>query len=162
MTWCYSREWEYERLTEQADLIQLDLRRFRQQASTHACSSRVRRQPLCSRQKCCWDAKAAPLPPVAGRCPDTSVSNTSRSKRTAGITTQLALHQALKPRRFDASDRNRQAQKRHLVANEHSGSARQTCIAWLSTLRTANLHRLAFDVAWLACQSRRFDLAWCP
>ena len=53
-----------------------------------------------------------------------------QKKKTGVITAQLTLHQALQRQHFDASDSNRQALKRHPVANEHSGSARQTCIGW--------------------------------
>ena len=53
-----------------------------------------------------------------------------RVNKTGGITTELTLHQALKPQHFEISGSNRQALKRHPVADEHSVSARQTCIGW--------------------------------
>ena len=50
--------------------------------------------------------------------------------KTGRITTELILHRALKLQHFEMSDSNRQALKRHPVANEHSVTARQTCIGW--------------------------------
>ena len=43
-----------------------------------------------------------------------------RVNKTGDITTQLTLHQILKPQHFKISDSNRQALKHHHVANEHS------------------------------------------
>ena len=53
-----------------------------------------------------------------------------RVNKTGNITTQLTLHQALKPQHFKISDSNRQALKRHPVATKHSVSGRQAGIGW--------------------------------
>ena len=117
-------------MTEQADLIQLDSHRILA-TSEHPCLQLPSQETNLAFASKVLLGRRSCAPPTCGReSPRHLCEQHVTAKKTAGITTQLPSAPGSEARHFDASDSNRQAQKRHPVANQHSGSARQTCIGW--------------------------------
>ena len=134
-------------MTQQAELIQLDSRRI-PATSEHTCLQlRVRRQPLCSHQKCCWDT-ATPL--RATRHGQKNCTHHHPADSAPG--SKAPARRRIRPQSAGSKAPLRgQRALRQRTANFHRlDNLIVAALAWLSTL------------VWLACHSRRFDLACRP